>query len=155
VLLFAQAALFFWGGLVTSMYVASRLGNPNLPDQVQLGIKQGAGFAVCAVLAVFNWRGSRRALYATAVISAVSSLVDLGLATILFVWVGPLAFLYLLFYPLPYVPLGVVAIPVVILSLSVIGRGIRDPRVPAPAGLPIAPRPAPAGTPGEKRRGPS
>jgi hypothetical protein len=69
---------------------------------------------------VFTLRGLRLALYGTAAISAASSVIDLGLAGIELFWAGPLAFLYLLFFPLPNVLLGAVAIPVFVLSLSLI-----------------------------------
>jgi hypothetical protein len=78
------------------------------------------------VLAVSTLRGSRSALYATAVVAALSTLIDVGLAAIELFWFGPLAFLYLLFFPLPSVPLGVIAIPVLVLSMSL----IRDKRLP-------------------------
>jgi hypothetical protein len=120
VLLFAQAALFGWGGAVTALFVVSGTGDSSLSNQLQLAIEQAAGFAVCAVLAVFTLRGLRLALYGTAAISAASSVIDLGLAGIELFWAGPLAFLYLLFFPLPNVLLGAVAIPVFVLSLSLI-----------------------------------
>jgi hypothetical protein len=135
VLLFVQAALFGWGAVLTALFVITRTGDPSLASQLQLGIQQGAALVVTVVLAVFILRGSRPALYATAVVAALSALIDLGLAGIELFWVGPVAFLYLLFFPLPSVPLGVIAIPVLVLSMSV----IRDKRVPAHNEPPPAP----------------
>jgi hypothetical protein len=124
-LLFVQAVLFGWGCMVTASFIVTRSGDPNLSGQLQLGIEQAAGSAVTGVLAVFILRGSRRALYATAAVATISFLIDLALATILLVWIGPLAILYLLFFPLPTVPLGVVAVSVLILSLSLIAQNRR------------------------------
>jgi hypothetical protein len=125
-LLVVQAALFGWGAVLTALFLITRTGDPNLASQLQLGIQQGVAFVVTAVLAVFILRGSRSALYATAVVAALSTLIDVGLAGIELFWVGPLAFLYLLLFPLPSIPLGAIAIPVLVLSMSV----IRDKRLP-------------------------
>lgn len=126
-LLFVQAALFGWGFLVTALFVVTRTGDPSQSDQLQLGIQQGVACAVGALLAVYTWRGSRQALYAVAAIAAVSTLIDVGLFGIELLAIGPLAFLYLFFLPLPSVPLGAIAIPVLVLSISV----IREKRLPA------------------------
>jgi hypothetical protein len=120
VLLFAQAALFGWGLVVTVQFLMSRTGDQNLVNQLELAIEQAAGFAVSALLAVLNWRGSRPALYGTAVFSGISLLIDLALAAIELMWAGPYALIFLLFFPLPSVPIGVVAIPVFILSLTLV-----------------------------------
>jgi hypothetical protein len=129
VLLFAQAALFGWGLVVTVGFLVSRTGDQNLVNQLELAIEQGAGFAVSALLAVLNWRGSRPALYGTAVFSGISLLIDLGLAAIELMWAGPYALVFLLFFPLPSVPIGIVAIPVLMLSLTLI-RDARRQRQP-------------------------
>jgi hypothetical protein len=129
VLLFAQAALFGWGLVVTVAFLMSRTGDQDLLAQLELAIEQAAGFAVSALLAVLNWRGSRPALYGTAVFSGISLLIDLGLAAIELMWAGPYALIFLLFFPLPSVPIGIVAIPVLILSLTLI-RDARRQRQP-------------------------
>jgi hypothetical protein len=128
VLLFAQAALFGWGLVVTVAFLVSRTGDQNLVNQLELAIEQAAGFAVSALLAVLNWRGSRPALYGTAVFSGISLLIDLALAAIELMWAGPYALIFLLFFPLPSVPIGVVAIPVLILSLTLIREERRRTR---------------------------
>ena len=129
VLLFAQAALFGWGLVVTVAFLVSRTGDQNLVNQLELAIEQAAGFAISALLAVLNWRGSQPALYGTAVFSGISLLIDLGLAAIELMWAGPYALVFLLFFPLPSVPIGIVAIPVLILSLTLI-RDARRQRQP-------------------------
>jgi hypothetical protein len=128
VLLFAQAALFGWGLVVTVAFLLSRTGDQNLFNQLELSIEQAAGFAVSGLLAVLNWRGSRPALYGTAVFSGISLLIDLALAAIELMWAGPYALIFLLFFPLPSVPIGVVAIPVFMLSLTVIREVRRQTR---------------------------
>jgi hypothetical protein len=53
-------------------------------------------------------------------------------------WAGPYALIFLLFFPLPSVPIGVVAIPVFMLSLTVIRevrRQTREGRQPTTSGL--------------------
>ena len=133
VLLFAQAVLFGWGLVVTVAFLVSRTGDQNLVNQLELAIEQAAGFAISALLAVLNWRGSRPALYGTAVFSGISLLIDLALAAIELMWAGPYALIFLLFFPLPSVPIGVVAIPVFVLSLTLIRdarRRTRETRQP-------------------------
>jgi hypothetical protein len=128
VLLFAQAALFGWGLVVTVGFFMSRTGDQTLLTHLELAIEQAAGFAVSALLAVLNWRGSRPALYGTAVFSGISLLIDVALAAIELMWAGPYALVFLLFFPLPSVPIGVVAIPVFILSLTLIRQERRRTR---------------------------
>jgi hypothetical protein len=134
-LLFAQAALFGWGCLLTLGFLVTRTGDPRLLNQLQLWIEQGGGFAAAGLLAVFILRGSRLALYGTVALGAISSLLDLGLAVIVAFWAGPLALTYVFFFSLPSVPSGVVAIPVLILSLSLFieDRRLRQATVPAPS----------------------
>jgi len=121
VLWFAQAALFGWGAVVTALFLLTRTGDPNLINQILLAIEQAAGFATCTLLAIFTLSGSRAALYGSMVIAGLSVLIELGFAGIAVFGVGPFAFLYLLFVPLPNAPIGAVAIPVLVLSLTLLG----------------------------------
>jgi len=135
VLLWLQSAMFGWGCIIAVSIFVSGPGHPELPNQLVVAIEEAAGVAVTALLAVFTLRGSRPALYATSVFALVSSLFGLAFAALEAIWIGPLALLYLLFYPLPHVPLGAVAIPVLILSLSV----IREMQGAARASVPAQP----------------
>jgi len=131
VLLWLQSAMFGWGCIIAVSIFVSGPGHPELPNQLVLAIEEAAGVAVTALLAVFTLRGSGPALYATSVFALVSSLIGLAFAALEALWIGPLALLYLLFYPLPHVPIGAVAISVLILSLNLIAEDRRATTVPA------------------------
>ena len=131
-LLVVQSAMFGWGCLVAVVILLSGPGHPELPNQLRVAIEAAAGSAVSALLATFTLRGSRTALYATAVLAGLSTVIDLGVFAIELLWMGPFAVLYLLFYPLPNVPLGAVAIPILILSLNLIAEGRRRLAVSSP-----------------------
>ena len=131
-LLVVQSAMFGSGCLVAVVMLLSGPGHPELPNQLQVAIEAAAGSAVSALLAALSLRESRPALYATAVLAGISSLINLGLFAIELLWTGPVALLYLLFYPLPNVPLGAVAIPVLILALNLIAEDRRHKPVSTP-----------------------
>jgi hypothetical protein len=114
-----------------------RDGDPNLGGQGQLAIEQAAIVAVATSLGVFVWRGLPFAPNSVAVLAALSTLVDLGFAVIVGLWIGPLSILYLLFYPLSTVPPGIIAIPILILSLAVIAESRRGNAAPAPGQAPL------------------
>ena len=88
-------------------------------------------FALAAsiVVAALVWRGLPFAIYSTAALSAISVIFDVGFA-LQFLLLGWPAILFLFFFPLPTVPPAVIAIPVLILSLTLI---VDNRRVKAPA----------------------
>src|SRR3979490_3388582 len=75
-----------------------------VPDD-QLAFDQVFALAGAIVVAVLVWRGLPFALY---------------FVVVEFVSFGPLALFFLLLFPLPTVPPALIAIPVLILSISVI-----------------------------------
>ena len=105
-----------------------------VPDD-QLAFDQVFALAGAIVVAVLVWRGLPFALYCVAALAALSVLFDLVFVVVEFVSFGPLALFFLLLFPLPTVPPALIAVPVLILSISV----IRDMRRATPA---VAPAPA-------------
>ena len=71
------------------------------------------------VVAALVWRGLPFAIYSTAALAAISVIFDIGFA-LQFLLLGWPAILFLFFFPLPTVPPAVIAIPVLVLSLSLI-----------------------------------
>jgi hypothetical protein len=140
ILIFLQAILF---GATTPIGNYSLIhfttGNPTLSgvegpgwrlSEGQLNFDQVFALAVSIVVAALVWRGLPFAIYSTAALAAISVIFDIGFA-LQFLLLGWPAILFLFFFPLPTVPPAVIAIPVLVLSLSLILSNRR-----APAGTP-------------------
>lgn len=130
ILIFAQAVLFGSTtpiGNYALLQVAARdptFGSLQGPGWVvnegQLGLDQVFALAVAIIVGILIWRGLPFAIYSTAALAAMSVVYSVVYAVLEFMSVGPRALLVLLFFPLPTVPPGVIAIPVFILLLAVI-----------------------------------
>jgi hypothetical protein len=72
-----------------------------------------------------------------AALAAISVLFDLIFIAVEFVAFGPLALYFLVVFPLPTVPPALIALPVLILSVSVIldDRHLKRKAAPAPSPL--------------------
>jgi hypothetical protein len=140
ILIFLQAILF---GATTPIGNYSLIhfttGNPTLSgvegpgwrlSEGQLNFDQVFALAASIVVAALVWRGLPFAIYSTAALATISVIFDIGFA-LQFLLLGWPAILFLFFFPLPTVPPAVIAIPVLVLSLSLILSNRR-----APAGTP-------------------
>jgi hypothetical protein len=138
ILIFLQAILF---GATTPIGNYSLIhfttGNPTLSgvegpgwrlSEGQLNLDQVFALAVSIIVAVLVWRGLPFAIYSTAALAAISVVFDVGFA-LQFLLLGWPAILFLFFFPLPTVPPAVIAIPVLVLALSMV---IDNRRVAAP-----------------------
>jgi hypothetical protein len=139
ILIFLQAILF---GATTPIGNYSLIhfttGNPTLSgiegpgwrlSEGQLNFDQVFALAASIVVAALVWRGLPFAIYSTAALAAISVVFDVGFA-LQFLLLGWPAILFLFFFPLPTVPPAVIAIPVLLLSLTLI---LDNRRVPAAA----------------------
>jgi hypothetical protein len=144
ILIFLQAILF---GATTPIGNYSLIhfttGNPTLSgvegpgwrlSEGQLNFDQVFALAASIVVAALVWRGLPFAIYSTAALAAISVIFDVGFA-LQFLLLGWPAILFLFFFPLPTVPPAVIAIPVLVLSLSLIldNRRVRAPAQTKPA----------------------
>ena len=129
ILIFLQAILF---GATTPIGNYSLIhfttGNPTLSgiegpgwrlSEGQLSFDQVFALAVSIVVAALVWRGLPFAIYSTAALAAMSVVFDVGFA-LQFLLLGWPAIVFLFFFPLPTVPPAVIAIPVLLLSLSLV-----------------------------------
>ena len=89
-------------------------------NEGQLGFDQVFALAAAIVVGILVWRGLPFALYSTSALAAISVVYSVSYTVLEFMAVGPRALSFLLFFPLPTVPPGVIAIPVFILTLTVI-----------------------------------
>jgi hypothetical protein len=105
-----------------------------VPDD-QLAFDQVFALAGAIVVAALVWRGLPFAVYSTAALAAVSVVFDLIFVIFEFVSFGPLALFFLILFPLPTVPPALIAVPVLILSISVILEARRMRPKPAPKEL--------------------
>lgn len=139
ILIFLQAILF---GATTPIGNYSLIhfttGNPTLSgvegpgwrlSEGQLNFDQVFALAASIIVAALVWRGLPFAIYSTAALAAISVVFDVGFA-MQFLLLGWPAILFLFFFPLPTVPPAVIAIPVLLLALSLI---LDNRRVGAPA----------------------
>ena len=140
ILIFLQAILF---GATTPIGNYSLIhfttGNPTLSgvegpgwrlSEGQLNFDQVFALAASIVVAALVWRGLPFAIYSTAALAAISVVFDVGFA-LQFLLLGWPAILFLFFFPLPTVPPAVIAIPVLLLSITLI---LENRRAPATAG---------------------
>jgi hypothetical protein len=129
ILIFLQAILF---GATTPIGNYSLIhfttGNPTLSgvegpgwrlSEGQLNFDQVFALAASIVVATLVWRGLPFAIYSTAALAAISVVFDVGFA-LQFLLLGWPAILFLFFFPLPTVPPAVIAIPVLLLALTLI-----------------------------------
>lgn len=139
ILIFLQAILF---GATTPIGNYSLIhfttGNPTLSgvegpgwrlSEGQLNFDQVFALAASLVVATLVWRGLPFAIYSTAALAAISVVFDVGFA-LQFLLLGWPAILFLFFFPLPTVPPAVIAVPVLLLALTLI---LDNRRVAAPA----------------------
>src|ERR1700694_1272068 len=131
-LIFLQAILF---GATTPIGNYSLIhfttGNPTLSGVEGPGWRLSEGqlhFDQVFALAALVGRGLRVAISSTAALAAISVIFDVGFA-LQFLLLGWPAILFLFFFPLPTVPPAVIAVPVLILSLTLI---VDNRRVKAP-----------------------
>lgn len=101
-----------------------------VPDD-QLAFDQVFALGGALVVAALVWRGLPFAVYSTAALSALSVLFDLIFVAVEAVSFGPLALFFLILFPLPTVPPALIALPTLILCISVIIDQRRA--TPAPA----------------------
>ncbi|GAC1504217.1 MAG: hypothetical protein NVS1B3_00500 [Candidatus Dormibacteraceae bacterium] len=101
----------------------------------QLAFDQVFALAGALIVGALVWRGLPFALYSTAALAAMSVLFDLVFVAAEAISFGPRALVFLLFFPLPTVPPALIAIPVLVLSLSVILDTRRATPAPADEGL--------------------
>src|ERR1700687_2770690 len=97
----------------------------------QLAFDQVFALAAALVVAALVWRGLPFAVYSTAALAALSVLFDLIFVAVEAVSFGPLALFFLILFPLPTVPPALIALPTLILCISVIIDQRRA--TPAPA----------------------
>ena len=148
ILIFVQAILF---GSTTPVGNYSLLhlnaGNPTFSglegpgwrvNAGQLGFDQVFALAAAIIIGVLVWRGLPFALYSTAALAALSVVYGMAYTGAELLVVGPRALFFLLFFPLPTVPPSVIALPVLILAVSVILENrrvpVRSPRNRRPQG---------------------
>lgn len=103
----------------------------------ELALEQVFALAVALIVGVLIWRGLPFALYCVAALAAISVLFDLIFVAVEFVAFGPLALYFLVVFPLPTVPPALIALPVLILCVSVIFDDRRLKRKAAPAPSPL------------------
>jgi hypothetical protein len=85
----------------------------------ELALEQVFALAVALIVGVLIWRGLPFALYCVAALAAISVLFDVIFIAVEFVSFGMLALYFLVVFPLPTVPPALIALPVLILSVSV------------------------------------
>src|SRR6202158_2595661 len=105
----------------------------------QLAFDQVFALAAALVVAALVWRGLPIAVYSTAALAVMSGVFDVIFFAFEAVAFGPLAFLFLIFFPLPTVPPALLALPILVLSLSVIIDNRRATQKGAPQPAPQAP----------------
>jgi hypothetical protein len=105
----------------------------------ELAFEQVFALAAAIVVGVLVWRGLPFAVYCVAALAAISVLFDLIFIAVEFVTFGPLALFFLIVFPLPTVPPAVIALPVLILCVSVIldNRRLKRKAAPTPASLEV------------------
>ena len=145
-LIFVQALLFgSTTPIGTYSVMASTYGDTSLgllqpgwtiPND-QLAFDQVFALAGSVVVAVLVWRGLPFAIYCTAALAALSVLFDLIFVAVELLLFGPQALFFLVVFPLPTVPPALIAIPVLILSASVI-LGMRRSRPASPLAPAVA-----------------
>jgi hypothetical protein len=86
----------------------------------QLAFDQVFALLAAIVVAGLVWRGLPFAVYSTAALAVMSVVFDTIFVAFEAASFGPLAFLFLIFFPLPTVPPALLALPILVLSLSVI-----------------------------------
>jgi hypothetical protein len=86
----------------------------------QLAFDQVFALAGALVVAALVWRGLPFAVYSTAALATMSVVFDIVFVAAEAISFGPLAFLFLIFFPLPTVPPALIAVPVLALCISVI-----------------------------------
>jgi hypothetical protein len=86
----------------------------------QLAFDQVFALAGAIVVAALVWRGLSFAVYSTAALAAMSVFFDLIFVAVEAVSFGPLALFFLILFPLPTVPPALIALPILILCISVI-----------------------------------
>src|ERR1700737_3801331 len=86
----------------------------------QLAFDQVFALAGAVVVAALVWRGLPFAVYSTAALAALSVFFDLIFVAVEAVSFGPLALFFLILFPLPTVPPALIALPILILCISVI-----------------------------------
>jgi hypothetical protein len=86
----------------------------------QLAFDQVFALAGALVVAALVWRGLPFAVYSTAALAALSVFFDLVFVAVEAVSFGPLALFFLILFPLPTVPPALIALPILVLSISVI-----------------------------------
>src|ERR1700682_3374053 len=136
ILIFLQAILF---GATTPIGNYSLIhfttGNPTLSgvegpgwrlSEGQLNFDQVFALAASIVVAALVWRGLPFAIYSTAALASISVIFNVGFA-LQFLLLGWPAILFLFFFPLPTVPPAVIAIPVLVLSITLILENRRAP----------------------------
>jgi hypothetical protein len=103
----------------------------------QLAFDQVFALAGALVVAALVWRGLPFAVYSTAALATMSVVFDIVFVAAEAISFGPLAFLFLIFFPLPTVPPALIAVPVLALCVSVIidDRRLQRAATPAPASL--------------------
>src|ERR1700682_3236037 len=105
----------------------------------QLAFDQVFALAGALVVAALVWRGLPFAVYSTAALAVMSVVFDVIFVAFEAVSFGPLAFLFLIFFPLPTVAPALLALPSLVLSLSVIIDTRRATQKAAPQQAPQAP----------------
>jgi len=93
--------------------------------------------ACVVILGVFVWRGSLIAVIVSTIV-CVLEVIFAAPAVFLFALWGPSAFLYLLAVPAPLLAPGVLAVPTLILCVTVLaaGKAVQPIRAIPPAGPP-------------------
>jgi hypothetical protein len=104
----------------------------------QLAFDQVFALAGAIVIAALVWRGLPFAVYSTAALAVMSVVFDIVFVVVEAISFGPLAFLFLLFFPLPTVPPALIAVPTLVLCISVIidDRRLKRTAAPEPAQAP-------------------
>ncbi len=129
ILLFLQALLFGY-------YVAFMVDSAQDVASIEVGFLT---VACAVVLGIFAWRGSLIAVIVSMIVSVIEIMLAAALTFLFLLW-GPTALLYLLAVPAPLVAPGVLALPTLILCMTVLaaGRSARPIQAIPPAGPPAA-----------------
>src|SRR4030081_3448331 len=145
ILIFLQALLFGSTTPIGTYTLQFAFGNSSLralgpgwhSTEGELALEQVFALAVALIVGVLIWRGLPFALYCVAALAAISVLFDVIFVAVEFVAFGPLALYFLVVFPLPTVPPAAIAVPVLILSVSVIldDRHLKRKAAPAPSPL--------------------
>jgi hypothetical protein len=150
-LIFLQAVLFGSTTPIGTYTLQFAFGDTVLGDlgpgwhstEGQLAFQQVFALAVAIIVGVLVWRGLQFAVYSVAALAAISVLFDLVFIAVEFVMFGPLALFFLIVFPLPTVPPAAIALPVLILSMSVVLENWRLTRKGVSKPLEVAGRPQP------------